>query len=124
MNNVIEAPVGRMSVTALGVGVIRGGTALEQRVTALEDKVNLYDGRFHDLDKQLAATTNALQSNISGERDARMQADRLTREQLEAFSVGGIYIDIAGLFWLIFGILFATVPQEIVGLWCAATRQL
>ena len=118
--NIVEAP-DTISITGLVPEIIRGGNTLEGRVLRLEDKVKAHDGRFDDLTKQLAATTNAIESRISSEQDARMQADRLTREQLEAFSVGGIYIDIAGLIWLIFCIIFATIPQELAKLWCRLT---
>jgi hypothetical protein len=111
--NMIEALDGLISLVGQVPEFVRGGDTSEGRVLRLEDKVKAHDDRFHYLTNELAASTVAIASQLTGERDARMQADQPTREKLEAFSVGGIYIEMAGLLWLASGIIFATIPQEL-----------
>ena len=66
--------------------------------------------------QQVSELRNALDTERS-QRAVQLQEARRTLEQVAAES---LYVEVAGLCWLVAGIIFATVPQELV----TATRWL
>ena len=61
-------------------------------------------------------STDRLATELNTERHAREATDSAIREQIEKFAAEGLHIEAAGLFWLILGIVLATIPAELAKL--------
>lgn len=103
----IEANPPRLVVGA------RPSHTLEQRVAILEGAV---DQVRQELDSETERQTQALKDirlAIQQEQRARLQVAEALQRELETAVAGGIRVEIVGLIWLLFGIVFATIPGEI-----------
>lgn len=86
-------------------------TSLEDRVARLERELNTQGGRLTALGNQIRDEAAAREQAINGERNARVEEDRELRQVLEDVQTGGVVLTVAGLAWLIVGIVLTSVPQ-------------
>jgi hypothetical protein len=80
--------------------------AAEKNLSRLRDRLNEFE---QETEKSLARQTNALEQ----EKQARTSDDKDIREKLEAAQVGGLHISVAGVVWLVGGVIMSTVPGEL-----------
>jgi len=57
------------------------------------------------------AEAAAREQAISGEQTARTEADRVLRQVLDDVQTGGVVLTVAGLVWLMFGIVLTSIPH-------------
>ena len=129
LNGGNQRPIFRASVAiAVGAGgiAISGGrarldiwynadpdAAIEARIDAAEKNLSRLRDRLNEFEqeteKSLARRTKALEQ----EKQDRASGDKDIREKLEAAQVGGLYISMAGMWWLVAGVIMSTVPSEL-----------
>ena len=93
------------------------GATLEQRLLAVEANVEALRVDLSESTAQANKTLQKLNSDVQAERTERQNADREVTAKLEQLGAGGLHVEAAGLFWLVVGIVFATVPVELASLW-------
>jgi hypothetical protein len=84
-------------------------TILEKNVETLRTNLDLHAQKYRLVDQRL-------QTELSAERQSRIASVASVEQRLERFGASGIHIEAAGLFWLVLGIILATVPVELVNL--------
>lgn len=107
------------SATAICTGklsVWRGTSSeasVEARLTALEANIETLKSEHAETSKELQEAKRKMTEAVTLERLARESADRDIRKQLETLGAGSLHLEAAGLFWLILGVIFSTVPAEV-----------
>jgi hypothetical protein len=118
-NIVLVAGTGELKLTggAVSATVAHGAltTSLEDRVKRLETELNTQAGRLTELKSQIQAEAAAREQAINGEQNARAEADRELRQVLEDVQTGGVLLTVAGLTWLVFGIVLTSVAHWLSG---------
>jgi hypothetical protein len=85
----------------------------EDRLAALEANVKSLKTEQAETAKELQEETRKLIEAVESERRMRESAVIDIRRQLGILGVGGLQLEWAGVFWLIFGVVLATLPNEI-----------
>ncbi len=96
--------------------VTRANRTLGARVADLEQNLTKVQGDVGDLRAQLGTFRSHADQKVEQERSERAEQDRAIKKQLEEATISGIHLELSGLFYLIFGILFATIPNEAAAL--------
>ena len=105
---------GRLGGTLPDVrGDLKGtvGATFEQRVAALEERAARLGDALRDVSSKLNSQAAAQQAALAEERSQREQQDQALQNTLKETATGGLHIETAGLVWLMFGIIYATVPD-------------
>jgi hypothetical protein len=90
--------------------------SLEQRVQLLEMNVSSIEDIVDKLKADLSEESHARVAAMSAEQRDRQQGIADLRLQIRELTVGGIRLQIVGLWWLLLGLLVATWPQELARL--------
>ncbi len=65
--------------------------------------------------KELQEETRNRTEAVESERRTRESEVKELRMQLEGFGAGSLHVEMAGVFWVILGIVLATASSEIAG---------
>jgi hypothetical protein len=88
--------------------------ALEARLDAMGKNLSWVRDRLNEFqqetEKDLEQQTNALEQ----EKRVRASDDKGIHEKLVAAQIGGLNISVAGMWWLVVGVIMSTVPSESV----------
>jgi len=98
------------------VSVWRGVPAdasVEARLAALEENLATLKTEQSEAEKRFQEATRKTNEAVDAERRARKSAIGSLRVQLEKLGAGGLHVEMMGVFWLVLGIVLATVPGEI-----------
>lgn len=98
---------------AMDALVTRANRTPEERIAELERSVTEIRDK---LGSQIGALRSDTDKSLEEERRERAEHDRRIGEQVETAVIGGIHLELSGLFYLIFGILLATIPGEAAAL--------
>lgn len=86
---------------------------MEERLAALEKNLKI-------LHSELDHSTSVMRESLRSVRQDLDNANRETFETVgqltrtvEEVAVGGLNLELAGVIWLIVGVVFATIPQEL-----------
>ena len=91
-----------------------GPTAsLEDRVAAAEANLITLRSELSELTDQLQAEAGKRVEAVNAERQARETAVRDLRAHLEGLGAEGLHMEMTGVFWLVMGVVLATIPGEI-----------
>lgn len=85
---------------------------LSERIVALESNFEILKEQVTAENQRSREETTRLRTAIDSERVTREMSEDAIREKVEAFGAGGLHIEATGLFWLILGIVLATIPLE------------
>jgi len=87
--------------------------SVEARLAALE--ANLATLRIEQAEtaKESQEATRKTNEAVDAERRVRESAVTALRAQLEGLGARGLNVEMMGVFWLILGVVLATVPGEI-----------
>lgn len=94
---------------------VRPEASIEDRLAALETNVKSLKAEQVETAKELQEETRKRIEAADSERRKRESAVIDIRRQLETLGVGGLQLEWAGVFWLILGVVLATIPSEIAG---------
>lgn len=84
-----------------------------EQLRALTNNVERLNQRTLEMQSALDAHQRVMAGALHGEQEARSQADSELQARLEAAQAGGLYISLAGLIWLLFGLLMGTLSNDI-----------
>lgn len=100
-----------------GITKPRPGDSDQERIRLLEQNQDALSVNITGLHTRIGNEARALSTSIGTERTERdPQVSQLDLKVQKAL-IGGINVDIAGVLWLLVGIVLATYPQEIAKLW-------
>ena len=89
---------------------------LDERIAVLESNVATLRNELSVDRTRTREDATKVSTALGQEVHAREAADNTIRQRVEAFGAGGLHIEATGLFWLILGIVLATIPAEIAQL--------
>ncbi len=89
--------------------------SIETRLAVLEANIGTLRTEQAEIEKQLNEETRNRTEAIGSERLARESAVREIRTQLETFGAGSLHLEMAGLFWLVLGVVLTTASGEVAG---------
>ncbi len=115
---VIKAEGGAIGIsTAFGHARVTSSPqsdSVEDRLFSLERNIEYLRDEIDHLRKDGAEFRKKATEDLVTERKERIAGDEVHAKQLQEAVIGGIHIELAGLIYLLFGITFATIPDEIV----------
>lgn len=111
------SPTGGISLSSAGKLSIWHGVPDE---ASIEDRLAALEANLETLKTELAETSNEHQGDIrrlveaaASERQMRDSAVRDIRSQMEELGAGGLRLEWKGVWWLILGTIFVSIPSEI-----------
>jgi hypothetical protein len=87
----------------------------EQQLKALTSNVQHLDQRLTAAETEIETRTAQVEGAVREEQKARSLRDTELSARLEGAQTGGLHISLAGLVWLLAGLLMATLSSEIAG---------
>ena len=121
---ILVAGTGSISLSgSVKLSVWRGTPAeasIEARLAALEANLATLRTEQAETVKEFQEATRKTNEAVDAERRARESAVTALRVQLEGLGAGGLHVEMMGVFWLVLGVVLATVPGEIAAAlkWC------
>jgi hypothetical protein len=102
--------------TFFGVGVVQ--TNLQGTV---EEQLNQIKQQLNQVQQGVAQAHAAIQKSeheqraaLKTEREERIRGDQVDSELVELAKIGGTKVEVVGVLFLLFGIVFASIPNEVV----------
>lgn len=89
--------------------------SVETRLAVLEANMETLRTEQAEIGKQFHEQTKKLTEAIGSERQVRESAVRQIQTQLETFGAGSLHLEMAGLFWLVLGVVLTTASGEVAG---------
>lgn len=113
-----KVTVGSLTLSgSLGTAILRRGTpdgaSLEDRITALEQNLETVQKTQSEIEKRLDHEKTERQQALTTERRERETADGNLRKILEDLGSGGLYLEAMGIAWVMAGVIFATISNDI-----------
>lgn len=104
-----------LTLSARGRGKVRPGpqASLEERMQSLEQIVDGMVDAVWRIEDDLLRETTEREKVLATERALREAADTQLEQAIHQYAVGGIRLEIVGLFWLVLGVLLATLAPEL-----------
>lgn len=114
---ILLAGTGSISLSGSAkLSVWRGTPAdasVDARLAALEANLATLRTEQAETAKELQEATRKTNEAVDAERRARESGVTALRVQLEGLGAGGLHVEMMGVFWLVVGVVLATVPGEI-----------
>jgi hypothetical protein len=88
--------------------------SIEERVAILEKNLLRVRDTTYEVQQKLDDESRSRENALVTERQLREAADSEIRNKLEATETGGLNLSLVGVVWLSVGLIFSTVPTEIV----------
>jgi hypothetical protein len=108
------------AVTLSGKARVRLGAGadapLERRLEVLQQNLDRLQNEFDDEIRELSAKIGRTEEGVRKEADERKRADDSITRVIEEATIGGLNLEVVGLFWLALGVLGQGVPDEIAKL--------
>ena len=89
----------------------------------VENRLAMLEGNAETLRQDLAwhsqqarQVSGQLEAELNAERKERLSTVGAVEQRLDKFGAGGLHVEASGLFWLILGIILATIPLEVAKL--------
>jgi len=89
--------------------------SIEDRLASLLANVESLKTEQAEIAKELREETRKRIEAADSERRKRESAVIDIRRQLDTLGAGGLHLEWAGVFWLVLGVILATIPSEIAG---------
>jgi hypothetical protein len=89
---------------------------LEEQIAALTENALRMDHDLSVLQQDIQVLRRETSERIASERQNREEAERAIRNQIEDAIIGGIHLEIAGVGYLLLGILFSGVPERVASI--------
>jgi hypothetical protein len=89
--------------------------SIEVRLAALEANVKSLKTEQAEIAKELQEETRRWIEAVDSERLKRESGVMEIRNLVNTLGAGGLHLEWAGVFWLILGVVLATIPNEIAG---------
>jgi hypothetical protein len=89
---------------------------IEAQLEAIRENLATLRGHVETQDSRTSARVAELRNAIDAERTQRSAQIQETKRTLEGVAADSLYLEVAGLVWLVSGIVLATIPAEIAAL--------
>jgi uncharacterized membrane protein HdeD (DUF308 family) len=103
--------VGLAGSAALAYGRVRGTT--EQRLDGLEREIDGLRRDAQERERQFQDKLSELRGELSKEQQERIEAHAEIKRKLDNVAVGGLHLDVIGLWWLLFATIATNVPDGV-----------
>jgi hypothetical protein len=113
------AAVSTLSASDQGLATVvapQASATTDQRLAALEAEVGELGRRLSQFMTDSNRRVNELRASLVQETAHRTQADNELRTLIESQAVGGLYLEVMGLVWILAGILAGSFPSQIISL--------
>lgn len=108
--------LGSSTVTAHATVAPSKDWSIEQRVDFLEKGFSEMQTRISGLDQKIGEQGSSLKKELESSMSELRDAVQDIHRKLEDAVVGGIHIEAIGLFYLVIGIIFVSIPKELAAL--------
>lgn len=98
---------------SLAAGHGRVGGTVEQRLDGLEREIDALVKAAQVRDEKFQKVVSDVRGELSTERQERAEADAQTNRRLASVAVGGLYLEIVGLWWLLFATVATSIPDGV-----------
>ncbi|MFA6985389.1 MAG: hypothetical protein WC213_04205 [Arenimonas sp.] len=114
----MAAGSGTVSVSAVATGDvwIGGGSTIESRLDAAEKNLRSVSNRLNAAHAELDLALRRLQEKVAQEGAQREHEDRKLHEKIEMASADGLSLAAIGVVLLAAGLIFSTLPLELLNL--------
>ena len=92
------------------------GASLERRIEILEENLNRLREELDQRAQRFQDKLTFVERQILEEGDQRQAADKAISLQIEEVAVGGLHLEIVGLWWLILGVVGTSIPNQLAKL--------
>ena len=92
------------------------GATLDQRVAVLEENLNLLRDELNTRVQRVHRDLATVREDVQRESQERTAADEKTARIIEEIGIGGLNLEMVGLFWLVVGVVGTSIPDEL-GAW-------
>ena len=86
---------------------------IEAQLEAVRENIATVRDQLARLETRTSSRLNQISEAIETERSQRSAQLRESREKIEELATGSLYLEVAGLAWLVSGVVLATVPLEL-----------
>jgi hypothetical protein len=94
----------------------RPSDSVERQLEIITSNVATLRGDVNRIEGELDRVTADHNAALSDEASQRAKADVALDEKLASAQTGGLHISVVGLVWLALGVIFTSIPSEIVAL--------
>ncbi len=94
----------------------------EDRIANVEANVGILEERLDDYIQRLKADIADVRDIVDRDSQARQSSEQRIERRIEDFAIGGLQHEVIGLIWLFFGIIGASVPDELAKAWSFLTE--
>jgi hypothetical protein len=98
---------------SVAVGYGRVGGTTEQRLDGLEREIDDIRKQADERETRLQDKLARLRIEFSKETLKRSEGDADIRRSLDSLAVGGLHLDVIGLWWLLFATIATSVPDGV-----------
>lgn len=91
----------------------RVGGTVDQRLDGLEREIDAIRKQADERESQMVRRIDEVRSALWQESQARKDAHAEITKRLDDFAVGGLHLEVIGLWWLLVATLATCIPEEI-----------
>jgi uncharacterized protein YeaO (DUF488 family) len=91
----------------------RVGGTIEQRLDGLEREIDALRKEAQERENKFEDHLSEVRAELSQEKQERAKAHADIESKLENVAVGGLHLDVIGLWWLILATIATSVPDEL-----------
>jgi hypothetical protein len=103
----------RATARAEGTVGLPADATPDQRFAFLQERIEWLRKRIQATEVSVDTERNERATAIEVERNQRQSGDSEVKEQVRRLAMGGVDLSFLGAFWLGFGIVFATIPEQL-----------
>ena len=86
---------------------------IEAQLEAMRENIATVRDQLMKLETRTSSRLTQITNAIEAERSQRSEQLRESREKIEELATGSLYFEVAGLAWLVSGVVLATIPLEL-----------
>lgn len=105
---------GQSTASAVGYASLTATASLEERVASLERSLDRAIALIHETQRTITAESQKLGSALDAARCERELGDGENAKLIQKAMADGLHLEVIGVLWLFFGIIFATASNEIL----------
>ena len=91
----------------------RVGGSIEQRLAGLEREIDALRKDAQEREKKFDDKLSEVHADLSKEKQERAEAHAEIKRKLDNLAVGGLHLDVIGLWWLAFATIATCVPDGV-----------
>jgi hypothetical protein len=92
----------------------RGRVTTDERLDPLEREIDHLQRQADEHERKVESKLSEVRAELSKEAQQRIEAHARTNAKLDGLAVGGLHLDVIGLWWLLFATVATSVPDGVV----------